>query len=443
MATLRSPAIGAQEKRWAEYKRAIRQALDEKQPAPGTKQDGDSGILRAVDLIGKAVGSSLNDPEILRRLCEALRSTAAADFTYTIGFDPETATCHTLGGDDTDALRILEVFDARYTRAKFLESLPALALGERVEIDVAASALPLAEIYRDLGFQRVLHLPLTRGRELGGVLLVGRRNSSTAFDETSRAILDAVAPTAELALEIDRMRRKLARSERVSHYLAANISHDLRNTFSVIIGYGEILRDEARRGASLEGTNSAMVERIYSAACEALDIMRPAFELSNPMREHTPIEIDEVSVSDLVDDLVTEHFAHQRLEVGMSVDIDPALPSVRTDRMKLRMLLEQVLSNAQKFTSTGEITVVAKCGQDQRVAIAISDTGPGISRERLAGAFDALGEPPVPVEGESTIGLGLYICKQLTDRLGADLQVETELGEGTTVRITLPLQPPD
>ncbi len=441
-----TPSVGAQEKRWAEYKRAIRQALDDKQAgaqagaqlantanAADVAKDTASTILRAVDLIGKAVGSALADQEVVQRVCAALRSAVGADFSYTIGFDPDTHTCHTLGGDELDPAKIAEVCDAKYSRAQILDSLPALAGGDQVEIDVASGTVPLAELYRSLGFQRVLHLPLPRGQELGGVQLVGRRDSRDAFDETARAILDGATPTAALALEIDRARRQLARSEQVSHYLAANISHQLRNTFSVIIGYGEILRDEARRGAQLEGTNSAMVEQVYTAARDGLEILRPVFELSNPRGVHAPVELADVAVSDLVEDLVAERFGQQRPEVGLSSDVDPALPTARTDRMMLRMMLEQILSNAQNFTLSGEVTVVAKSDGDDRIVIEIGDTGPGISEERLAAAFDALA-------GESASGLGLYICRQIADKLGATLDIESEVGRGTLVRVTLPPQ---
>jgi len=439
MPSFRSTPGALQDKRWADYNRAIRSALAEKEgPAPDERTE----VLDAVKRIGTAVTAALADPRIVQRLCAALRDAIGADFVYTIGFDPDTHTCHTLGGDERDAGKLGEVFDARHTRDEILASLPPLSDGACVEIAVENSAVAIAEHYRSLGLQRVLHLPLARDGELGGLLLVGRRSSRDAFDAHARAILDGAVASAALALEIDRTRRLLTRTEQLSRYLAANISHELRNTFSVIIGYGEILRDEARRAATLEGTNAAMVERLYTAACEGLEILRPAFELSNPLREQTPLEIEEVAVGALVDELVAERFGHQRPEVGMRTDTDPELPAVRTDRMKLRMILEQILSNAQKFTFTGEVTIVTKTNDDDRVVVAIGDTGPGISHERLAAAFDALAEPQGEAGREPATGLGLYICKQLADKLGAILDVESRLGQGTTVRVTLPLRPP-
>jgi signal transduction histidine kinase len=429
-----------QQKHWADYNRAIRMALAEKQIDSGANDEvGD--VLNTVKRIAQTVTANLADAHIVQHLCTAIREGVAADFAYLIGFDPETRTCHTLGGDESEADKRGEVFDARHTRDDILASCPELSGGSCVEIDASATAA-IAEHYRGIGFQRVLHVPLPRADELGGVLLVGRRTSSQAFSDPVREVIAGSISHAALALEIDRTRRQLARTEQLSRYLAANISHELRNTFSVIIGYGEILRDEARRAASLEGTNAAMVERLYTAACEGLELLRPAFELSNPMREQTPLEIEEVAVGALLDDLVAERFAHQRPEVGLNTDVDPELPALRTDRMKLRMILEQILSNAQKFTFTGEVAITAKTNDDGRIVIAIADTGPGISSERLAAAFDALADPKGEATRDPASGLGLYISKQLADKLGAIIDVESLLGQGTTVRITLPSRPP-
>ncbi len=451
------PPGGIKDKRWEEYQRAITRALREKQdvandgatepaasPAPpftATAEDRPKvervDVLRAVDQIGKAVAQSLADPAIVLRLCKAIRTAVGADFSYTVGFDPETETCHTLGGDELNPGLVGVVLDATHTRSWTLNSLPTLVGGVAAEIDVAACTLPIGDIYRRLGFQRVLHLPLSRGDEIGGIQLVGRRAANTPFDLNTRAVLDAATPSASLALEIDRVRRQLARSAQVNHYLTANISHELRNTFSVIIGYGEILRDEARQGASLDGANRAMVERLYSATCEGLEILRPAFELSTGLRSDTPVQVEEVDVGQLVDDLVTERFSCQRPEVGIDSNIDPDLPKIRTDAMKLRMILENVLSNAQKFTVAGDITVAAKRDGD-KIAVAIRDTGPGISEERLATVFDELSESRPADEDGRPSGLGLYIAKQLADRIGVSLGLESTVGQGTTVTLTLP-----
>lgn len=432
----------AQAKRWAEYNRAVTLALRDKKTAAEPPKLDQALVLRGVDFIGKMVGASIAEPDLVQRFCVALRSAVGAEFSYMIGFDPDTRTCHTLGGDDLDPNRLVEVFDARYTRGEILESLPMLATGNSAEIELENCTLPIAGIYRGHGFRRVIHLPLVRGHELAGIHLIGRRESQSRFEENARQVLAGATPTASLVLEIDHSRRRLARTEQVSHYLTANISHELRNTFSVILGYGDILRDEARRGGSLEGTNGAMVDRLYTAACEGLEMLRPAFELSDLPYQQTRLTIEDVAISELLEDLVADRFSHQRVEVDMRTDIDPDLPIVATDRTRLRLIVEQILSNAQKFTTAGEVSVTGKVDDQKRVVVTIGDTGPGISRERVAASFDALAEPSSATEGEIPTGLGLYICKQLADRLAAILEIESEIGTGTTVRLTLPTQPP-
>ncbi|HYM02580.1 MAG TPA: ATP-binding protein, partial [Stellaceae bacterium] len=133
----------------------------------------------------------------------------------------------------------------------------------------------------------------------------------------------------------------------------------------------------------------------------------------------------------------------QRAAQG-SIDLNlvpiPDLPPVRADRLRLKQILLNLLSNAVKFTpSGGTVTVSAARSADGGVTIAVADTGIGMRPEEIPMAL----EPFRQVEGSLSrryegTGLGLPLTKQLIELHGGALTIESELGRGTTVRITIP-----
>jgi signal transduction histidine kinase len=120
--------------------------------------------------------------------------------------------------------------------------------------------------------------------------------------------------------------------------------------------------------------------------------------------------------------------------------MDPATPVMVTDGTKVQQILYNLLSNAVKFTEEGRIRVRVTPKGDRHVAFAVSDTGPGIAREQQLRIFERF------VQLDSTYtrrhggtGLGLSIVKELTDLLGGEVSVESELGKGSTFTVLLPV----
>ena len=119
----------------------------------------------------------------------------------------------------------------------------------------------------------------------------------------------------------------------------------------------------------------------------------------------------------------------------------PELPALRTDAVKLRMILKNLVSNAIKFTERGAVRVTANRSGD-RVRLTVSDTGIGIPADELPHVF----EPFRQAHGHRSrrahgAGLGLYIVRRLVDLLGGTIAVDSAAGRGTTFAIELPLVP--
>jgi signal transduction histidine kinase len=122
--------------------------------------------------------------------------------------------------------------------------------------------------------------------------------------------------------------------------------------------------------------------------------------------------------------------------------VEPSVPpSVVGDATKSQQILSNLIGNAVKFTSRGSVTVALRAA-DGRLEFSVADTGIGIPRDRLDAIFEEFtqADPGIGREFGGT-GLGLTICRRLTEMLRGKLEVESEVGRGSTFRFTLPFEP--
>ena len=135
--------------------------------------------------------------------------------------------------------------------------------------------------------------------------------------------------------------------------------------------------------------------------------------------------------------------ARARLAVG--TEIDDALPPVKSDRQKVKQIIINLLTNALKFTPQGWVKVTASYDRHLgRVAISVADSGIGISPKDQEVIFEDFRQADdSPTRQYTGAGLGLAICRRLTQMLGGELTVRSALGEGSTFTLAVPRTPPD
>jgi signal transduction histidine kinase len=119
---------------------------------------------------------------------------------------------------------------------------------------------------------------------------------------------------------------------------------------------------------------------------------------------------------------------------------EPTLPLLQTDSGKLKVILKNLLSNAIKFTEAGDVTLAASTEQEG-IAISVTDTGIGIPPAQQSMIFEAFRQgDSTNVHGLKGVGLGLHIVTRLLDLLGGTIAVESEVGQGSTFRVWLPVE---
>jgi signal transduction histidine kinase len=214
--------------------------------------------------------------------------------------------------------------------------------------------------------------------------------------------------------------------------LLATISHDVRGPLQTILLHVEIAR--AREGGLKDGGE---MERIAKSAHRVKTLVDELLD-NGPHIEESPVT--QFQVVDIVDELV-EIYGAQADEYGLAlhVDVEEDLPPIIAREGALKRVLENLVTNAIKYTERGEVTIRARSevvADDRVVVIDVIDTGPGFSPEQREQIFV---EGQQLDSGRDGHGLGLAIVQRLTsEALNGDLFVESELGEGSTFSVIIP-----
>ena len=232
-------------------------------------------------------------------------------------------------------------------------------------------------------------------------------------------------------------------ANRAKSQFLANMSHELRTPLNAIIGYSEILQEDV---AHLGQDNLVPdLRKIEGAGRHLLGLINDILDLSKVEAGRMDIFLEDVEIIPLLEEVraIIVPLAEKN---GNAVEYRLAdnLGSMRTDRTKLKQSLLNILSNANKFTQNGRVTLVAERIQNGRAVVrfAISDTGIGMSEEQLGRLFQAFSQAETTTSQKyGGTGLGLVITRNFCQLLGGDVTVASKPGEGSTFAITLPDRP--
>ncbi|MEM6746139.1 MAG: ATP-binding protein [Pseudomonadota bacterium] len=257
------------------------------------------------------------------------------------------------------------------------------------------------------------------------------------FWPSQRAIADAFD---DLMVSLDRAEAAEDRAGRVLSARTtffANMSEDLQTPLKILRGYvDQVLRTDlpqaAARQLSLVQRASEQMEQIVN---DVVDVR---------LLEEGLIEIEEqpVALSPFIDEVLATYQSRiERKGVVLKKDVSDRLPEwVSVDPKRFGQILDNLLSNAAKFTHEGEITVRATYFRDGKWALEVTDTGEGISFHNQDALFRRfVTKPGEPGRTTGGTGLGLPICHDLARLMGGQLTVESILGHGSTFRAVLPL----
>jgi signal transduction histidine kinase len=261
--------------------------------------------------------------------------------------------------------------------------------------------------------------------------------SSIAARSLSHFRWEAFEREASLRQAHEQLRTALGRAEsavEMRSRLVANVSHELRTPINVIIGYTDMLLDAVTEPTVIADTAPRIRE--YAVTLEAL--VSDLLDLSRLTCSKVELASDETELAPLLFDVAhgVERLVRDK-PVTVVVECEPL--RFRCDRLRLSQILNNLATNAAKFTDAGSIAIRARAERDG-LRFEVSDTGCGIPPEQhelIFRAFEQLG-PTASRPAHSGIGLGLAIVRQLTDLLGGTIVVTSAPGKGSTFAVTFP-----
>jgi signal transduction histidine kinase/ActR/RegA family two-component response regulator len=237
--------------------------------------------------------------------------------------------------------------------------------------------------------------------------------------------------------------QELEASNRYKSEFLANVSHELRTPLNSILLLSKMLADCGEANLSVEACRQARI--IHAAGSDLKALIDNILDLSRIEARQMTLVTEPVNMHSLLDDileLLKPQFDEKHLELTLEV-ADDVPESIVTDSEKLRQILVNFLSNAVKFTRDGGVVVRMLRGINYPVAISVTDTGIGIPVEKRELIFDAFEQ----ADGSTSrrfggTGLGLTISRELAALIGGRIEVESEVGKGSTFTLLLPAEAP-
>lgn len=252
--------------------------------------------------------------------------------------------------------------------------------------------------------------------------------------------LDRLAADLARAKSVEEKRaREIETTARLKSEFLANFSHEIRTPLNGILGYCDLLLREEGSRLTPHGRRDLGV--VKANAKTLLALINDILDLSKIESGHVEVVQEDVDLAALVDECsATVRELLKGKDVTMVVSVQPGVSRIRSDSLKLRQVLLNLLSNAAKFTTMGEIIVDARAEGD-RLAIDVEDTGAGIPAEQVPYIFDKFRQ----VDGSTTrkvsgTGLGLAIVRELVRVLGGTVEVTSDLGRGSRFSVRLPIK---
>jgi signal transduction histidine kinase len=278
--------------------------------------------------------------------------------------------------------------------------------------------------------------PLISMNRLIGILLAGPKPGGEPYTRLETAFITSLLPQAGIALENallfreqrERLRR-MSRADKLATVgeLAAGAAHEIRNPLTAIRSSLQYLASKASDEKAVRLLSAALqeTERIDGIVSALLSFSRP----SEIVRENLILgEVLEESI-----ELVSFQARTQKVEVIRDLGADPV--EVRGDRSQLKQLFLNVFLNAiQAMRGGGRLTVEALAKDGRKAVVSVSDTGEGIPEENLERIFD-----PFFTTKKGGTGLGLSICYSIVKAHQGEIEVRSKPGQGTVLRISLPL----
>jgi signal transduction histidine kinase len=215
------------------------------------------------------------------------------------------------------------------------------------------------------------------------------------------------------------------------------MSHELRTPLNVVMGYSSLLK--LKTYGEINPKQAEILDKVLLNANHQLVMIDRILEVTQIAAGATLVLLQEVDLKGLIDEFRETFAVREKDGVVLKWNIAP-LPMVETDGDKLKHILQNLIDNAIKFTEEGEIVVSASYDHPrEELSLIVADTGTGIAAENIPHLFEMFSQcDSSETRLHGGAGIGLYIVKNLTERLRGRVEVASKPGRGSTFTVTIP-----
>jgi len=236
---------------------------------------------------------------------------------------------------------------------------------------------------------------------------------------------------------------ELERSNRIKDEFLGVVSHELRTPLNIIMNCAEALKMGVF--GEITSEHEKGTEKIRVQASHLLSLINGILEITKIETGVVALNREEINLDQLVAELETDYamvLKENSVTVNWRVPTD--LPTIVSDRMKLRQVAINLVNNAIKFTEQGSVDIFFRTlAEEPAIEFSVADTGIGIAEEFLPHIFDKFHQiDSTTTRHYSGAGLGLYLVKNFVGILGGSVSVQSKLGEGTTFTVRIPIHAP-
>ncbi len=408
--------------------------------------------LEALREVGEAVGSSLDIDEVLDRIIKnAVRLTNRGFGDITLGSDGGSIMEY---DESTDSFQVRaalgspellrQLGEITISRESTLVGRAALARRPLEVPDLAQAELDphLETLFRN-GWRSVLAVPMLRGDNMVGVLVIRRRGTGR-FPPDVIELLETFASQSALAIvnarlfgQLETKTRELEIASRHKSEFLASMSHELRTPLNAVIGFSEVLL--GRMFGDINERQDEYLRDIRNSGRHLLELIKEILDLSKIEDGQMVIEPGTFPVDGVLEytlAMVRERAAQHA--IALTLDVADDVDTIDADELRFKQVVLNLVANAVKFTPDGGSVAVRACRDGNELVVTVADTGIGVPPEDQERIFESFQQGGRGAPKEEGTGLGLTLSRRIVGLMGGRIWLQSTPGIGSTFGFSIP-----